>query len=285
MRIKKAMQKQFDSLRSPLDIKAVGVTTRSLNHPPLTEKELGEALESKVKSLMFPQIDRQYADPPLMNQKICLVSFIPSSGARPDSDNIYGMMKVRGVFATEEEANERAEMLIRNHDSYHEIFHAFVGRPFPVTNEEGFEKELQTIDIRKKTVKLISEDILSKKREEEKEVREMQDREKNLLDQSKRAKEDLPEDPYDIYITDQVKRAQLIWTYRETMKKCLQMKDIIKTTNETIAKTEADHPEFLDQYRDKYMAARKEAGLEEKQDDDSFIKYLGVDQLPGLDEL
>jgi hypothetical protein len=279
------MQKQFDSLRSPLDIKAVGVTTRSLNHPPLTEKELGEALESKVKSLMFPQIDRQYADPPLMNQKICLVSFIPSSGARPDSDNIYGMMKVRGVFATEEEANERAEMLIRNHDSYHEIFHAFVGRPFPVTNEEGFEKELQTIDIRKKTVKLISEDILSKKREEEKEVREMQDREKNLLDQSKRAKEDLPEDPYDIYITDQVKRAQLIWTYRETMKKCLQMKDIIKTTNETIAKTEADHPEFLDQYRDKYMAARKEAGLEEKQDDDSFIKYLGVDQLPGLDEL
>lgn len=285
MRIKKAMQKQFDSLRSPLDIKAVGVTTRSLNHPPLTEKELGEALGSKVKSLMFPQIDRQYADPPLMNQKICLVSFIPSSGARPDSDNIYGMMKVRGVFATEEEANERAEMLIRNHDSYHEIFHAFVGRPFPVTNEEGFEKELQTIDIRKKTVKLISEDILNKKREEEKEVREMQDREKNLLDQSKRAKEDLPEDPYEIYITDQVKRAQLIWTYRETMKKCLQMKDIIKTTNETIAKTEADHPEFLDQYRDKYMAARKEAGLEEKQDDDSFIKYLGVDQLPGLDEL
>jgi len=154
-----------------------------------------------------------------------------------------------------------------------------------VTNEEGFEKELQTIDIRKKTVKLISEDILNKKREEEKEVREMQDREKNLLDQSKRAKEDLPEDPYEIYITDQVKRAQLIWTYRETMKKCLQMKDIIKTTNETIAKTEADHPEFLDQYRDKYMAARKEAGLEEKQDDDSFIKYLGVDQLPGLDEL
>lgn len=279
------MQKQFDSLRSPLDIKAVGTTTRSLNHPPLNEKELEEALRSKVKSLLFPQIDRQYADPPLMNQKFCLVSFIPSSGARPDGDNIYGMMKVRGVFATEEEANERAEMLIRNHDSYHEIFHAFVGRPFPVTNQEGFEKELQTIDIRKKTVKLISEDILSKKREEEKEVREMQDREKNLLDQSKRAKEDAPEDPYELYITDQVKRAQLIWTYRETMKKCLQMKDIIQTTNETIAKTEADHPEFLDQYREKYMTARKEAGLEEKPDDDSFLKYLGVDQLPGLEEL
>jgi hypothetical protein len=273
----------FDSLRSPVDIKAVGPTTRSLNHPPLTEAETSAAMETKVKSLIFPQIDRQYADPPLMNQKICLVSFIPSKGARPDADNIYGMMKVRGVFATEEEANERAEMLIRNHDSYHEIFHAFVGRPFPVTNVEGFEKELQTIDIRKKTVKLISEDILSKKRDEEKEVREMQDREKRLLDQSKKAKEDLPEDPYDVYITDQVKRAQLIWTYQETMKKCLQMKDIIKTTNEAIAKAEADHPEFLEQYREKYMSARKEAGL--KEDDDSFIKYLGVDQLPDMDSL
>lgn len=275
----------FDSLTAPGDRDTSEPVLRSSHQPPLTDRELADACDAKIKSLKFPQIDRQYADPPIMNQKIVLVSFVPSRGAKPDADNIYGMMKVRGVFATEEEANERAEALIRNHDSYHEIYHAFVGRPFPVTNADGYEKELQTIDIRKKTVKLISEDILNKKREEEKEVREMQEKEKKLLEESKRAKEDLPEDPYETYITDQVKRAQLIWTYRETMKKCLQMKDLIATVNETIAATEEAHPEFLGQYREKYLSARREAGITEENENESFIRYLGVDQLPSTDEL
>lgn len=268
----------YDSLTAPRDRETNAI--RRSNAPPLTDEELEEAMRTKYKSLEFPEIDRQYTDPSILHQKIVLVSFVPSKNARPDEDGIYGMMKVRGSYATEEEANERAEFLIRNHDSYHEIFHAFVGRPFPITTQSGFERELKTIDIRKKTVRLISEDILNKKREEEKEMREMQQREKNLLEESKRAKEDIPEDPYDLYITDQVKRAQLIWTYHETMKKCDQMKDLIRTTNETIARVEADNPSYREQYREKYMQARKDAGLTEENEEDSFIKYLGVDLLP-----
>lgn len=274
----------FDSLTAPRDRGTAQPVLRR-NAPPLTDEEMEEARATKIKSLKFTEIDRQYADPPLMNQRIVLVSFVPAKGATPDEDNIYGMMKVRGVFATEDEANERAEMLIRNHDSYHEIYHAFVGRPFPVTNADGFEQELQTIDIRQKTVKLISEDILNKKRNEEKEIKEMHDKEKKLLAESKRAKENLPEDPYEVYITDQVKRAQLIWTYRETMKKCLQMKDVISTVNRSIAETEATNPQFLEQYKEKYMAARREAGLKDENEEENFIKYLGVDQIPTLDEL
>jgi len=273
----------YDSLTAPLD-RRDGVVRHSLA-PPLTEEQTARAMETKFRSLEFPEIDRHYADPPIIHQKIGLVSFTPSKNARPDEDGIYGMMKLRGNFATEEEANERAEFLIRNHDSYHEIYHAFVGRPFPVTNKDGFEKELQTIDIRKKTVRLISEDILNKKREEEKEVKEMHEREKTLLEESKRAKENLPEDPYDRYITDQVKRAQLIWTYHETMKKCEQMKDLIRTTNETIAMTEADCPSFRDQYKEKYMKARKDAGLTEENEEDSFIKYLGMDLISDEDKI
>jgi hypothetical protein len=224
-------------------------------------------------------VDRQYADPPLKDQKIVLFSFVPSKGARPDGDGWYGMAKVRGVFGNEDLANEYAEKLIREHDSYHEIFHAYVGRPFPVTNKSGYEEEIKTIDIKNKTVRLISEDILNKKREEEKEIKEMQDREQNLLESSKRAKEDVPEDPYDIYITDQVKRAQLIWTYKETMDKCAQMRDLIRTTNEKIAATEAENPVYREQYKEKYMQARRDAGLTEEQAEGSFLKYLGVDLL------
>lgn len=275
------MTTPFDSLMAPRDKVP---TRRVVNAPPLTEDELEEAREVKVKSLKFPQIDRQYADPAIHNQNIVLVSFVPAKGANPDQDNIYGMMKVRGVYATEEEANERADYLIRNHDSYHEIFHAYVGRPFPVTNATGFEKDIQTIDIRKKTVKLISEDILNKKRTEEKEMRDMQEREHKLLEESKKAKEDIPQDPYDVYITDQVKRAQLIWTYVETMKKCRQMKTLVEQATENIQKAEAENPDFLEKYKEKYFKARQEAGLSESATEENFLKYLGVDQLPNLDD-
>ena len=99
------------------------------------------------------------------------MSFVPSSGAKPDKDQIYGMMKVRGVYATEEEANERADFIIRNVDSYHEIFHCHVGRPFPITINDDYASSVKSIDIRKKTTELISEDILNKKRQEKEETK------------------------------------------------------------------------------------------------------------------
>lgn len=242
---------------------------------PLNLEELPAAMEALNKDISFTQVDRYYADPPQMNQKIALVSFIPASGAKPDKDNLYGMMKVRGVYGSEEEANERAEFIIRNVDSYHEVYHAFVGRPFPVTNAEGYAGSIKSIDIRKKTTELISEDILSKKRQEKMEVEDIQDREKKLLEESSRAKEGLPIDPFDEYITENVKRAQLVWTFHETKKKILQMQESFKSSTETITKLDAENPDFIKSYRAKYMEARKASGIPD--DNDSFIRYLGMD--------
>jgi hypothetical protein len=242
---------------------------------PLSVEETTNAMKALTKDLRFAQVDRYYADPALANQKITLVSFIPSKGARPDKDNIYGMMKVRGVYGSEEEANERAEFLIRNVDSYHEVYHAFVGRPFPVTNAEGYASSVKSIDIRKKTTELISEDILSKKRQEKMEMEDIQDREKKLLEESNRAKEGLPIDPFDEYITENVKRAQLVWTFHETKKKILQMKESFKSSTERIQVLDSENPEYVQSYRAKYMEARKASGIPD--DNDSFIKYLGMD--------
>lgn len=268
---------KFDSLVAPRDRPQTVV--RNNDHAPLTPEQFIQAHDVLIKDYKFPQVDRHYCDPSLADQKIALFSFIPSKGAKPDEDGFYGMAKIRGCFPNEEMANERAEYLIKNHDSYHEIFHTYVGRPFPVTNKSGYEHEIKTIDIRKKTVKLISEDILNKKREEEKEIKEMQEKENALLEESKRAKEDLDPDPYETYITDQVKRAQLIWTYKETMAKCNQMRDLIKTTTSKISDLETDNPTFREQYKEKYMKARHDAGITDKQDEESFLQYLGVDLL------
>ncbi len=112
-----------------------------------TEEEVDILKDKLNKDVRDLQVEKYYADPNQFGQNIAIVSFIPSSGAKPDKDNIYGMMKVRGVYATEEEANERAEFIIRNVDSYHEIFHCKVGRPFPITDSNEFANTVKSIDI------------------------------------------------------------------------------------------------------------------------------------------
>ena len=184
-------------------------------------------------------------------------------------------MKVRGVYATEEEANERADFIIRNVDSYHEIFHCKVGRPFPITNNNEFAETVNSIDIRKKTTELISKDILNKKKEEKEEMLDIQEREKNLLEESKKAQEGKPMDIYDEYITMNIKRAQLLWTYKETKEKLKQMKTSYLSSIDRIREIDELHPEYKEQYREKYMSARREAGIPDEKN--SFVEYLGLD--------
>jgi len=272
------------SLLSPTDKQTLlqATTGGNSNNPyqpkqvePLNMEEVKQAMSSLNRDIRYAQVDRYYADPIQLNQKIALISFIPSKEAKPDKDGIYGMAKIRGVYATEEEANERAEFLIKNVDSYHEIYHAFVGRPFPITTSEQFSNEIKNIDIRKKTTDIICDDILDKKRKEKQEMQEIAEKEKNLLEESKRAMRDEPRDIFEEYITENVKRAQLIWTYRETQKKMEQMKDTFRNATLRIQVLDQDNADFKDRYKEKYMQARRESGIPD--DNDSFIQYLGLD--------
>tara|TARA_B100001248_G_C27328146_1_gene430065 strand:+ start:98 stop:943 length:846 start_codon:yes stop_codon:yes gene_type:complete len=259
------------SLLSPFDKKQQQVR---LNQT-FSEEEVTILKDKLNKDVRDLQVDRYYADPNQHGQNICLVSFIPSTGATPDKDNIYGMMKVRGVYATEEEANERADFIIRNVDSYHEIFHCKVGRPFPITEDNEFASTVHAIDIRKKTTELISKDILSKKREEKEEMESIQKREQNLLEESKKAQEGEPMDIFDEYITMNVKRAQLLWTYKETKEKLKQMKNSYIQSIDRIKEIDLENPNFKEEYKEKYMSARRDAGIPDEKN--SFVEYLGLD--------
>ena len=124
------------SLTSPLDKNETEQRSYKLNGT-LSEDEVNEAMkELNVKDFVskFPKFEKFYADPKLDNQVHCLVSFFPSKGATPDSDGVFGMLKVRGTFQTQDEADLRAEYLIRNVDSFHSVYHTYVGRPFPLAS-------------------------------------------------------------------------------------------------------------------------------------------------------
>ena len=203
----------------------------------LTTDEVNNALnvlnnDSFTKK--FPKIDRTYADPAIIMQLYGLISFTPAKNAKPNENGVFGFAKLRGNYATEQEALQRSEFLIRNVDSYHQIYHTYVGRPFPITSSSDYSAEVSEIDIRRETTKAVSENIKEKKRHDKKEINTMKEREKELL---KDCSEE-SEDPYETFITLKVKKAQLSWTYLEHLKKIEEVKRIIVKTRQILQKNE-----------------------------------------------
>ena len=253
--------------------------------PKLSEDEVNLAMNELNNTSFrskFTRADRTYQDPAISMQHIGLFSFIPAKGATPNEKGVFGFAKLRGNYSSELEADQRAEYIIRNVDSFHQIFHTFVGRPFPVTISSDYSAETSEIDIRKETTNTISNSIKSKKDEEQKTIQEMKEREEKLLEESKKAKEDdgtgdIEVDPYEEYITLKVKKAQLTWTFLEHLKKMTEVRDIIIKTREHINELDEEHPDFKDKYLEKYLKARSDAGLknEDKSSlEDSFMKFM-----------
>jgi hypothetical protein len=277
------------SLTTPCDRDLTNKWLPDQTTPKLTNDQVTEAMtDLNIKtyaSTNYPKVDRVYADSSIPLQHIGLFSFIPAKGATPNDKGVYGFAKLRGNYSTPVEADQRAEYLIRNEDSYHKIFHAYVGRPFPLTESSSFSAETNEIDIRKDMVESVSSSIKAKRDEEQRVTREIKSREQNMQELSMKnmenSKNDVIEevDPYENYITLRVKKAQLSWNYLEHVKKIAEIKGSIIKTRETLSELEQSHPEFKDTYFKKYMDARKLSGITEQplEAQDNFIKYMIVD--------
>lgn len=277
------------SLTSPQDRDRAKNWRPNQGAAKLTEDEVTmaiETLDNNDFTAKFPRVDRTYADPPIALQSVGLISFTPAKGATPNENGVFGFAKLRGNYASEMEAKQRAEAIIRNIDSYHQIYHTYVGRPFPITFSSDYSAETDEVEIRKDMAKSVSGAIKSKKAEDKKDMDEIKVREEILLAESKQKPEDV--DPYDEYITLKVKKAQLSWTYLEHMKKMAEVKDIIIETRKTLEKMDAKDPEFQEKYLEKYMKARTDVGLDvgKQKSSDNFMKFLVEDAiLPGIDDV
>ena len=142
-----------NSLTSPEDRDHVRKNYKPrLNERKLSEEEVQNAMDDLNNTKYvekYLKVERRYADPVDPTQRIGLVSFVPAKGATPNKNGLYGFAKLRGNYPTEREACEKAEMIIREVDSYHQIYHCYVGRPFPLTLRNDMAKETDEVDIQK----------------------------------------------------------------------------------------------------------------------------------------
>jgi len=285
-----------NSLTAPSDRDPTKKYRPNQGAPALTEEQVDTALEELNNTAFvrrFPDVERRYADPPISMQTIGLFSFVPAKGATPNDKGFFGFAKLRGNFASEIEANEQAERIIRGVDSYHQIYHTYVGRPFPVTVSSDYSKEVARVDMKKEMTKTISHDVKSKREKEQADMEEIKKREDDLLERNKRilADPDCKEDEsdptlaLDEYITLRVKKAQLTWAYLETREKLEEMVGILARTKRDLEEMEVKDPSHRETYFAKYMAAREQSGLDTAAHQDNFIKFMVEEKhLDAVDE-
>jgi hypothetical protein len=222
--------------------------------------------------------DKFLQDPQYRDQVYCLHSFVPTEGAKPDDEGVYGFIKCRGAYSSEHEANERAAYIIREVDSYNPIQTAYVGRPFPIFKGKYIPDDMTTeINVQEKAKETISASIKKKREEERKDINDIKEREQRLLDESKQ--EYVDENTLDFYIMEQVKKANLVWTYIKTMKKLEEeIKPAIINTRLKIEQLEQSPQgeSYKKDFYAKYMETRKQAGIVEDSEE-NFIKYLVED--------
>jgi len=246
-----------DPLRDPLSREETKVAHNELTHPRFTD-------------LQFPRSRKQRSDPDVPNQRVALVSFIPSPGATPDKDGCFGVSKVRGCFASVEEADEYSQNLIRNVDSYSAIDFVFVGKDFPMMADNSvYVSETREVDLRGIMDRTTKDFVDNKREAEKKEIEEIQERQKKLSEVPAQ-----PENPNDIehYIQLRVKKATSLMRQDEASKVLTQCKKINEKTNVMLSDIEDKHPEFAEQYLERYQKALKESGIDPSQN--PLIKYM-----------
>lgn len=266
------------------------------NQPPLTNNETITAKDILVKNISnFPSINRRYTDTPKPGEpKFALFSFInhddtdmclflneikdglnPKNKKKLDSlmsrkNVVKGVAKIRGAYMTQQEANERAEEIVRDIDSTNSIFTCIIGVPFPLVSE-GMADEVSEVDLQQQTEHTIAQNVRKQRNKDRKEMDEIKRREEELL---RNAEKDPNADDEENYISQRVKLAHLRYCIDEHVKKQSECISNEKKVVAWLVDMKTRNPDFEEKYMEKYMAGRKAAHIPDDYNLEGFMKYM-----------
>lgn len=235
----------------------------SFGAPVLNDEEAVPAKEALLNksfiNLDFPKKLRMRVDPALPQQNFCLFTFTPSKGAAPDADGCFGVIKQRGNFATDRDADEWGEHIIRTVDSINENLIGRVGQDFPLTMENKYCEQTKEVDIRMKMDDIARGKVKAQRDQDKKEMDEIQSRQKELLADTSEKKE-VSFDDIEYYTQLRVKRGNIRTLQEECQKKMKECSKILDKTNKEIHSLDDKHPSFEKEYESKYKAALDSVG-------------------------
>jgi hypothetical protein len=244
---------------------------------PLTKEQTQAAkedlLNKNIIRLEYPRTRLTRRDPTIGHQRLGLISFVPARNATPDAQGCYGVLKLRGNYQNEYEADEWGEKLIREVDSYSEILYVPVGCEFPLMKDDSlYTASTREVDIQKKVDDVVKAQYKQKKTEEKEAMNQINQRRDKLIDPTLRHEEDNSVDDIDMYTQLCVKKAGALQLIDESNKAIAKSNQVLEETNAKIAEIEAVNPSYKDEYIARYTRALNAIGANPV--DNDIIKYM-----------
>ena len=230
-------------------------------------------LDKNYSKLQFPRTFKSRDDPVIHRQNWGLLSFVPSAKATPDKEGCFGVMKFRGAFSTQDEAENYAQYLITEIDSYSEISVCRIGSEFPLMlDDSAYTEATREVDIRKKMDDTYKANFKKKREEEKKQMKEIQERRQQLMDPTHSKAQERAVDDLDLYIELRIKKANAMMAQDECKKTMDSAADIVRKTDSLLEKIETDHPDYEDEYLERYQRALTAIGTSPAQS--TLIEYM-----------
>lgn len=244
------------------------------DYPPLANDLVGKAAVNG-QIVNYPQIVRSKQDDPIPNQSMSCMSFMLFKEPRKmrNGKYAYGFIKNRGNWAGEDQALRHATRVVKEQDSKFRVLLAPVGSWMPIT--DAIQVADEQIDVREKDeeIHLRDEAQREKDRERRRIMREIREREEELK------KGDIYDDPESLtyYSMRRVTEVKLREAAENQARQIEATRENIVKVQKELKKLERIHPEYIDQWIDRYNVERRKAGIPDYTPSDTQLEEYAQD--------
>ena len=228
-------------------------------YPKLGDDLVGQAaVDGQI--VYYPKISRSKSDEAILKQVygVFAVKYFSQPRKLSNGKNVYGFIKLRGCYPDEHQARSFTEAIVREQDSYNVNFIGAVGEWLPLS-EESFAKETLNVDEKQEVSKLEQKSDAEKAQERKRILKDLQNREKELLE-TKDIEED--KESLDYYTMKCVTLRGLDEEERRILNQALpNITEKKRMTKETLEDLDTRHPEFKDMWIANWNKARVKIGI------------------------
>lgn len=231
-------------------------------YPTLGTDLVGQAAV-QGKLVQYPQISRSLSDPPIPSQAYVNLSYmlLKDPETLESGKKVYGYVKFRGAHPTQEAAVRDGERLIREVESRFEVRVALAGQWIPITEDSTrIQNKIDVVTSDEGDKPAIHDEALRQKRAEEQRIRrELREHEDELRAESKISHEE-KERSLDGYITKRSTVRTLLEAQERYEYQLKALRYNLGRVTHELAVLESDHPEYTDQWLDRYNEERAKFG-------------------------
>lgn len=227
----------------------------------------------------YPKLARSLDDPPIPGQQFVNLSYMLleepvdpetkkpwsqlSEEDRKKSKKVYGYVKFRGAWPTDESACRDAERLIKEVDSKFQVRVALAGQWIPITEDESkIRDKIDVMTAEEADKPALRDAALKKKRAEDERIqRELREHEEELKREANDTTpiEDL-EKTLDGYVKKRVTSMKMLEMEEKYLYQLKALHYNMGRIAHELAVLERDHPDYAESWLDRYNIERRKYG-------------------------